>query len=245
VSLMLDSLDPPPNRSPLLASARDLVRRGRQVFEAVGCGTCHRGPFFTDNLVHPLEEIGTEPSRANFSRQAQLHLAPTYDASTGKATSGGLFDLSGRRRVGYKTVTLRYVWGSAPYLHDGGVGVAVRPGVARPSTLRGLLSLSERDKLYGTAPILARREREPDSYFRADAALSLQALVLHSERKRVIAGNRERVIPVPGSSAYVAGAALSIAGIGHDYYLKDVPGGDDVTALVAFLLALDDDPRVP
>jgi hypothetical protein len=242
VSLMLDSLDPPPNRSPMLKGAAELVRQGRDVFARAGCGECHRGPFFTDNLVHRLKELKTQPARAEFSRQAQQNLAPTYDASTGLATHGGLFDLSGQRRVGYKTVTLRYVWGSAPYLHDGGVGVALRPGVAAPSSLAALLGSDQRDKLYGTGPILAYREQYPTTYYRADAALSLQALVLRSERARVIAGNRTPVIPIPGRNQKLPAETLSIAGIGHDYYLDDAPGGKDVTALVAFLLALDDDP---
>ncbi len=245
VSLMLDSLDPPPNRSPLLAGTTELVRRGRDVFNRVGCAECHRGPFFTDNLVHPLKDLDTQPARAEFSRQAQLNLAPTYDPSTGLATHGGLFDLSGRRRVGYKTVTLRYVWGSAPYLHDGGVGVALRPGVAAPTTLAALLAAPDAAKLYGTGPILAHREQYPASYYRADAALSLQALVLRSERARVIAANRLPVIPVPGRRQQLPAEALAIEGIGHDYYLDDRPGGKDVTALVAFLLALDDDPGGP
>jgi hypothetical protein len=237
VSLMLDSLDPPPNHSPWLQGASALVRRGREVFDQAGCASCHRGPFFTDNLVHALDEIRTQPARAEFGRQAQTFLAPPYDPSTGTAIK------SGPRHVGYKTVTLRYVWGSAPYLHDGGVGVAVRPGLAPPPTLEALLLLPEQDKLYGTAPILAQRESDPDRYVRADAALSLQALVVRSERSQVIAGNRLAVMPVPGQNRKLSGADLAIEGIGHDYYLEiETPGSERVTALVAFLLALDDDP---
>jgi hypothetical protein len=33
-----------------------------------------------------------------------------------------------------------------------------------------------------------------------------------------------------------------VDGSGHDFYIDDVPGGDRVTALVAFLMALDDAP---
>jgi len=35
---------------------------------------------------------------------------------------------------------------------------------------------------------------------------------------------------------------MQIEGIGHDYWIDDELGGDTITALVAFLLALDDDP---
>lgn len=242
VSLMLDSLDPPPNHSPWLAGekGRALVTRGRDVFVSIGCAHCHRGPFFTDNLIHPLEELRTQPARAEFSRLLQRFLAPTYDPRTGKAVHGGFLEAPGRRQVGYKTVTLRYVWGSAPYLHDGGVGVAAMPNGASASDLASHLARS--DKVHGTGPILAYRESAPASHYRADAALSLQALVLRSERKKVLRGNVAPVLPVPGTKRTMSAADLGIEGVGHEYYLDDEPGGPNVTALVAFLLALDDDP---
>jgi hypothetical protein len=239
---MLDSLDPPPNLSPWLSGAkgRELVRRGHRLFESEGCAHCHRGPFFTDNLIHPLEEIRTQPARAEFSRLLQQFLAPTYDPRTGKAVHGGFLEVPGLRRVGYKTVTLRYVWGSAPYLHDGGVGVAAMPtGPAAPDLKA---HLARRDKVHGTGPILAYREAAPGSHYRADAALSLQALLLHSERKKVLRGNVAPVLPVPGNERMLSAAELGIEGIGHGFYLDDEPGGNDVTALVAVLLALDDQP---
>jgi hypothetical protein len=111
--------------------------------------------------------------------------------------------------------------------------------------LAALLATPDRTKLYGTGPILAYREQYPATYYRADAALSLQALVLRSERARVVAANRQPVIPVPGRRQMLPAEALAIEGIGHDYYLDDRPGGKDVTALVAFLLALDDEPGAP
>jgi hypothetical protein len=101
--------------------------------------------------------------------------------------------------------------------------------------------------------ILAYRERYPESNLRADAALSLQALLLQSERARVIAANRVPAYPVAvgigGPNAFdevpaeqVSVDQLGLSGIGHEFFIDDVPGGDDVTALVAFLLALDDEP---
>lgn len=240
VSLMLDSLDPPPNHSPWLAGARALVERGYRLFESRGCAGCHRGPYFTDNVIHPLEKIQTQPARAEFSRLLQQFLAPTYDPRTGKATNGGFLELPGLRRVGYKTVTLRYVWGSAPYLHDGGVAVAAMPGAPPARDLKS--HLARADKVHGMGPILAYREAAPASAYRADAALSLQALLLRSERKAVLRGNVAPVLPVPGTQRKMSAAELGIEGIGHSFYLDDDPGGDDVTALVAFLLALDDVP---
>jgi hypothetical protein len=114
------------------------------------------------------------------------------------------------------------------------------PGGAAFTTLKA--HLARPDKVHGTGPILAYREAAPDSYYRADAALSLQALLLSSERKRVLRGNVAPVLPVPGTERKLSAAELGIEGIGHAFYLEDEPGGDDVTALVAFLLSLDDQP---
>ena len=36
--------------------------------------------------------------------------------------------------------------------------------------------------------------------------------------------------------------SLGVSGIGHEFWIDDTPGGDRITALVAFLLALDDRP---
>lgn len=243
VSLMLDSLDPPPNLSPLLRGQSALVERGYRVFERHGCARCHRGPFFTDNLVHSLSELGTEPGRAEFGRSLQLFLTPTYDPQSGKALSDFPIDLPGRRVVGYKTVTLRYLFGSAPYLHDGGVAVGLRPDAApEGDDLRALLARPGEDKLYGTAPILAYRDAHPESRYRANAALSLQALLLESERRHVVDANRRAVLPLTLSSRRLRGVDFGIHGVGHEFFVADGPGGDEITALVAFLLALDDAP---
>jgi hypothetical protein len=36
--------------------------------------------------------------------------------------------------------------------------------------------------------------------------------------------------------------SLGVSGVGHELWVNDVVGGDRITALVAFLLALDDKP---
>ena len=249
VSMMLDWVEPPPNRSALLANARQagLVTKGYQVFKEEGCAKCHAGPFFTNNTLIPLKEIGTDEARSAATRPLQTFLAPQYDPRTGLAVSGGvrgvLGKLFGAERTGYKVVTLRYLWGSAPYLHDGGVAVTLRYE-AQPAgdDLQSLLRRPDNDKILGVAQILAAREANPASYARANAALSLQALLLRSERDKVLAANKEPVYPIPGSSDRLAIASIHIQGIGHSYWINDEPGGDRVTALVAFLLALDDDP---
>ncbi|MAQ13486.1 MAG: hypothetical protein CMN30_01605 [Sandaracinus sp.] len=64
--------------------------RGEALFDGAGCGTCHEGPGFTDGLRH---DVGT--------------LGPGSGQRLGEALDG------------LDTPTLRGLWRSAPYLHDG------------------------------------------------------------------------------------------------------------------------------
>jgi hypothetical protein len=280
VNVSLDWQPSPPNQSRRLARASHLVARGYDVFKSEGCSVCHRGPFFTDNLIHRFSArrsdeigiappstagfrslgrgsgpaIGSDPNRTEDSRPLYLYVAPSYDPRTGVAVAQGspLRGLFGNQVVGYKTTQLRYVWGSAPYLHDGGVGVAIAPGTELDhDDLAAVLRLPDARKLFGMSQILARQETAPEAWLRPDAALSLQALLLRSERARMLAHASDRVIPVPGvgsaenplgSPAFVSARELGIAGVGHEFYVDDVPGGERVSALIAFLLSLDDAP---
>lgn len=281
VSLFLDWLTPPTNPTALLARAKNLVPRGYEIFKTAGCVNCHSGPFMTDNRMQRLydrreREIGiaapstagfrslgrgsgpaleTSPYRTLANRPLQLFVAPPYDPESGRAVAAGspLNGLFGTRAVGYKTLQLRYLWGSAPYLHDGGVAVALKPGAAPAGDdLKALLARPQADKLYGMGSLLAYRETNQTGGPWPNAALSLQALVLASERALAVADNRARVMPVPIGDAdnplHAPGvtslAELGVEGVGHEYFIDDVPGGEDVSALVAFLLALDDEPGV-
>jgi mono/diheme cytochrome c family protein len=279
VSLWLDSLTPPKNRTPLLAGAKQLVAEGYQIFQEEGCASCHRGPFLTDNLVHRLsarreEEIGiaaastagfralgrgagpaieTGAYRALSTRALALYVAPDFDPDTGLATAKGSIPggLLGAHSVGYKTLTLRHLWASAPYLHDGGVGVALAPDAGPAGNdLQALLSRPASQQLSGMGRILAQREQAQSGGPWPNAALSLQALLLESERARVLAGNRARIVSVPIGTAdnpldappLTSLALLGVVGAGHSFWIHDVPGGPRITRLIAFLLALDDDP---
>jgi hypothetical protein len=285
VSIMLDWMEPPANRTALLANAASLVPRGRQVFQDAGCDSCHRGPFGTDNLIHeisadPVVEFGrprvpttagwrvldrgdgppidTEPQRTVSSRALRRFVSPPYDPATGVAVGRGgvLPGFLSAQKIGYKTTALRYLWGSAPYLHDGGVGVALRPGApAAGDDLQALLARADgRDLLYGMGDVLSLAEGDPSLGLRPQAALSLQALVLEKERHKVIVANEQpRYAVWPGSARRIVGegpplervpiATLGVHGEGHPFWVVDVAGGEKVTALVAYLLALDDCPR--
>ena len=280
VSLMLDSLRPPKDTSELVMRSAGLWSKGYEVFKQSGCEFCHRGPFLTDNLIHrismvPREEtglpappstagfwiprhgrgpaIGTQPDRVLHSRPLRMYVSPNYDPETGKATGAGsaIDGLVGSKSAGFKTMPLRYLWGTAPYLHDGGVAISLHPNAAPAGDdLRALLARPASDKLYGMGYVLSAWLAHPETLHRANAALSLQALLLKAERQRVMEGNRVRVIPAPHSDARIdalgrpvaellSAYTLGISGQGHEFWVDDQPGGERVTALVAFLLALD------
>jgi cytochrome c peroxidase len=76
---------------------------GEVVFQSAGCATCHPAPHYTDGLRH---DVGTQLASSGLG-----HGAP----------------LAG---VGLDTPTLRGVFATAPYLHDG-----------RLATLEEVLSL--------------------------------------------------------------------------------------------------------
>ncbi len=243
VSVMLNWLKPPTNKSTLLAKAAALVEPGYRVFKEAGCANCHRGPLLTDNIIRGYQELGTNNQRAAATAPLQTLIAPAYDPKTGEAVGTGFFGgLFGERKAGYKTLTLRYLWGSAPYLHDGGVGVSLDPaGPPAGDDLRALLS--RQDKLYGVARALYYRETNQAPWLRSDAALSLQALLLKSERAKVLTANQnDKAFPVPGLNETFTINQVGVEGVGHDFYIDDVPGGERISALVAFLLALDDCP---
>jgi cytochrome c peroxidase len=67
--------------------------RGLKVFRSANCGKCHSGPDLTDSASGELHDVGT------------------IRASSGKRLNETL--------IGIDTPTLRSVWETAPYLHDG------------------------------------------------------------------------------------------------------------------------------
>ncbi|MEM9381170.1 MAG: PKD domain-containing protein [Planctomycetota bacterium] len=90
----LDRFPRSPHRDP--AGGRTVAGiRGEAVFASAGCATCHAGPTFTDGLRH---DVGT--------------VLPSSGLGNGAPLGGAGFD----------TPTLRGVWATAPYLHDGRLG---------------------------------------------------------------------------------------------------------------------------
>jgi YVTN family beta-propeller protein len=88
----LDKVGRSPYRNPD-GSFTEAARAGRQVFERAGCGACHSGPNLTNSPAGALFDVGT--------------FLPT----SGKRLGGPL--------MGIDTPTLKGLWQTAPYLHDG------------------------------------------------------------------------------------------------------------------------------
>ncbi|PSB26474.1 di-heme oxidoredictase family protein [Stenomitos frigidus] len=237
-----NSLVPPPNRSTAnqLALESGSVERGAKVFKQANCATCHIPPFFTDNQIHPLQEIKTNPARA----QSRLGLkgllvapqmyslntpvpvpagATVLDVPTeGIASSPTSLPNGLLPNGGYKTTSLRGVYLSPPYLHDS--GVAVRAGAIAVS----------QDQLSVTDPSGLGLTGTLSQSIPADAANSLRALVDRDLRRQVVAANKADPRLV----------FSNLDGTGHRFYVDRKAGYSmkDQTDLVNFLLALDDHP---
>ncbi|MCC5635291.1 hypothetical protein LC593_05365 [Nostoc sp. CHAB 5844] len=245
MSAFQNSLVPPPNRSQenWRALRSGSVQRGARVFQKANCATCHIPPFFTDNTIHPLEEIRTNSARAK-SRLGlnQLLVEPklyTYDTTIPVSTSAEVLDVPTQGisdtpttlhkgilpRGGYKTTTLRGLYFSAPYLHDG--GVAVREGSLKVFW-DGRYRVVDPSGL-GLTGTLSRG-------IPADPASSLRALLDRQLREQVVRANKLNPALSPQRS--------NLDGTGHEFYVDNQTrfSIQQQTDLINFLLALDDDP---
>jgi DNA-binding beta-propeller fold protein YncE len=94
----LSRVRPSPFRNPDGSFTADALA-GKELFDRLQCGSCHSGVDFTD------------------SAQGALHNVGTIKASSGQRLGGLL--------TGLDTPTLKGLWGSAPYLHDGSAATLV------------------------------------------------------------------------------------------------------------------------
>ncbi len=244
MSAFQNSLVPPANRTPENSQALNTgsVRRGARVFAEANCATCHIAPFFTDNKIHPIAEIGTNSARARsrlklndllvppqlyafntavpIPDNAQVLDVPTEGISDSPTTLPKGILPNG----GYKTTSLRGLYLSAPYLHDG--GVAVRAGSLKVDA-NGSFNVVDPSGLGLTGTL--------SQSLPADAASSLRALVDRQLRALVVKANQ----------AYPALVRSNLDGTGHDFYVDQQAGfnANQQTDLINFLLALDDDPN--
>ncbi len=243
MSAFQNSLVPPANRTRENKQAlkSGSVERGAKVFEQANCATCHIPPFFTDNKIHPIEEIGTNSARAK-SRLALNNLlvppkiysldtpvpipagAQVLDVPTeGISDSPTSLPKGLLPNGGYKTTPLRGLYLSAPYLHDG--GAAVRAGSLEVAPDGSFIVVDPSG--LGLTGTLSRG-------IPADAASSLRALVDRNLRSLVVTANKANPSLVRSN----------LDGTGHDFYVDSQTGftSQQQADLINFLLALDNEP---
>lgn len=247
MSAFQNSLVPPANKTPenwqalKVSSGSSSVQRGAQIFEQAKCNTCHIPPFFTDNQIHPIAKIKTNPARAQSRLALNKLLVPPkiYSLNTpvpipanaqvldvptdGISITPTTLPKGILPNGGYKTTTLRGLYLSAPYLHDG--GVAVRAGSLAVGS-DGSFNVIDKSGLGLTGTL--------SQGIPADAASSLRALVDRGLRRAVIKANQNNPALVRSN----------LDGTGHDFYIDSQTGftSSQQADLVNFLLALDDNP---
>ncbi|ACK86116.1 hypothetical protein [Methylorubrum extorquens] len=212
-------------RAPEPSLDAERVKNGRAVFERVGCAGCHSGPALTNHRVIPVEEIGTQPSRAHSTVRMEARLAPptifTTDTPFPLPPDPKLvpIPLEGEalKQVqlawahagtggGYKVPNLVGLAWSAPYLHDSGVAVG-----------------ADADAQLGVPGTL-------DAGITPDPANSLRALVDRNLRAKVVSANK----------ASAKARTARVTGEGHAYWADAEAGvsGEEQADLVAYLLSV-------
>lgn len=197
----------------------DHVNLGRKVFIKANCISCHAGKALTKNQVVPVEQIKTEPSRAEALKKTQKIFGKPeiYPPNTPVPIPKGTKPLSvpvpdpeqvklsfaHQSKGGYKIPSLRGLYWRAPYLHDAGVSVGPNQEFGVTETL-----------LKNVSP---------------DPVQSLQALIDREWRKKVIEANRK-------SSQL---KDLHIQGVGHSFWVDSAAGFSkkEQEALIEYLLS--------
>ncbi|MEH1902739.1 MAG: hypothetical protein V7L04_15310 [Nostoc sp.] len=243
MSAFQNSLVPPANQTSenWQALNSNSVKRGAKVFEKANCATCHIPPFFTDNKIHPIDEIHTNPARAESHLALNKLLVPpklyTFNTPVPIPANAEVLNLPTQGisdtpttlpkgilpKGGYKTTTLRGLYVSAPYLHDGGAAVAA--GSLKVDS-NGSFTVVNKSGL-GLSGTLSQG-------IPADAASSLRALVDRDLRALVVKANKANPSLVRSN----------LDGTGHYFYVDKQAGfnSNQQTDLINFLLALDDNP---
>lgn len=241
MSAYQNTLAPPPNRSP---HDPETLQQGAAVFEAANCASCHSGRYFTNHDVIPEDEVKAQPSRAAALAKFPLIFVPpeTYPPNIPVPPPADPPVISvptniapqrvrelayavGNPAGGYKVQNLIGLHVTAPYLHDGGVAASAD---ALQQEEDGSYSVANPDRM-GLSGTWMRRI-EPD------AEASLRVLVDRDLRNVAVTQNR----------ANHALQRINSDGSGHEYWVDKQAGfsPQEQTALIQFLLSIDDDPIV-
>jgi hypothetical protein len=244
LSAFQQSLTVPPNTS--LENQLNLhngaVLRGAEVFLAANCISCHAPPYFTNGRIIPYSEIKTSPKRAKGRRIYDGRLVearvPSFDQPVPLPSDPNLLTLPPDPLAlsnlllppgldnpdgGYKITGLLGTYLKAPYLHDGSVA----------ATAEAIHVLTD-----GSYEILDRGgigiPGTSKSGKLIHAGNSLRVLLDHDLRQILLENNAaDPTLVIDG-----------IEGTGHDFFVDPANGFDyqQQTDLIAFLLALDDNP---
>lgn len=140
----LDKVHPSPYRNSDGSLTSEGIE-GKKIFADLGCATCHSGAPFTNRKGATLHDVGT------------------IRASSGQRRNGAL--------QGFGTPTLKGIWETAPYLHDGSAPtlrdvLVTRNTASKHGNLSGLSS-SQIDHLISYLLQIDEREAEsiPTSLF--------------------------------------------------------------------------------
>jgi hypothetical protein len=107
LALYLYSLQPPPNPN----RGSTLTERGKKVFLAQGCASCHTPPTYTNNKLIPAPGFEVPPEHRT-----------KYDIMDVSIGTDPTLTMQTRRGTGYyKVPSLRGVWCRGPFEHNGSV----------------------------------------------------------------------------------------------------------------------------
>jgi hypothetical protein len=244
LSAFQQSLTVPPNTS--LDNQLNLhsgaVLRGAEVFRSANCISCHAPPYFTTGEIIPNTVIKASPRRAKGRRifdgllvEAKIPsldqavplpetpnfitLPPNISSVSNLLLPAGLDNPDG----GYKVLGLLGTYLKAPYLHDGSIAATAESIRVAPD---GSYTINDRSGIGipGTTK----------SFKPLHAGNSLRTLI-----------DRDlRAILLQNNSADASLVVNGVEGTGHEFFVDPVSGFTyrQQTDLIAFLLALDDNP---
>jgi hypothetical protein len=233
MSAYQNTLAPPPQPSMVETEA---LQRGATVFEKANCAQCHRGRYFTNHDVIPIEEIKSQSSRAAaLAKLPQIFVPPeTYPSNVSVPLPPDPPILPVRtfklayaigNAGGYKVQSLIGLYLTAPYLHDG--GVAASREALQPAA-DGYYEVANPEQMGMAGTLMQQIPSDPEASLR----------VLLDRKLRAVAIATNRANPDLQST--------HVDGSGHEYWVDQQANftPQEQTDLVQFLLSLDDAPTV-
>ncbi|WP_416666893.1 hypothetical protein [Egbenema bharatensis] len=241
MSAWQNTLAPPPYESNVALAS---LEQGAAIFDQANCASCHSGRYFTNHRVIPQREVKTQPVRAPASKDFAEHFVPpdTYPPNVSVplpsdppvlAVPTDIFPQEDIElayamsdpKGGYKVIKLIGLYLHMPYLHDG--GVAASANALKPDE-DGYYTIVDPEQIGSVGTLMRGIQPDPGA--------SLRMLLDRNLREPMVAANR--------ASSDLQRA--NVDGRGHEYWVDRQAGytPEEQTALIEFLLSIDDDPAV-